>query len=86
MRSTSALLFGCALACACSKPKDRPADPVPPALAAPRGAEVAIANEEAGIVWDAKTKTEHFIRTARFVSSFGFLVPTPSSMSTTNGT
>lgn len=51
------------------------------ASAPPRGAEVDIAGEEAVIVWDAKTKTEHFIRTASFVSSaksFGFLVPTPS--------
>lgn len=51
------------------------------ASAPPRGAEVGIAAEEAVIVWDAKSGTEHFIRTASFVSSatsFGFLVPTPS--------
>lgn len=49
---------------------------------APRlGEEVAIADEEAIIVWDPTTKTEQFIRRARFDttgSSFGFLVPTPT--------
>jgi Uncharacterized protein conserved in bacteria (DUF2330) len=40
-----------------------------------------VADEEALIVWDAATHTEHFIRRARFrstVPDFGFLVPTPS--------
>ncbi len=43
---------------------------------------VAIAGETAVIVWDAKTHTEHFIRTAEFegaTGSMGFLVPTPST-------
>jgi hypothetical protein len=51
------------------------------ATAPPRGAEVAIAEEEALIVWDPATRTEQFIRRARFSStanSFGFLVPTPT--------
>lgn len=45
------------------------------------GEEVRVAQEEAIIVWDAASKTEHFIRRASFTSSaerFGFLVPTPS--------
>jgi hypothetical protein len=49
---------------------------------APREGEVVrIADEEALIVWDEKSKTQHFVRRASFVSSadaFGFLVPTPS--------
>lgn len=51
------------------------------APAPPAGEEVAIADEEAIIVWDAATKTEHFIRRAQFGSTakrFGFLVPTPA--------
>lgn len=51
------------------------------AAAPPRGEEVRVAEEEAIIVWDAATGTEHFIRRAGFQStsrSFGFLVPTPS--------
>jgi hypothetical protein len=51
------------------------------AKAPPPGAEVDIAEEEALIVWDPATKTEQFIRRARFSStakSFGFLVPTPT--------
>lgn len=51
------------------------------AKATPRGEEVQIADEEAVIVWDPATRTEQFIRRARFSSttkSFGFLVPTPT--------
>ena len=51
------------------------------AKAPPRGEEVQIAEEEALVVWDPATKTETFIRRARFSSttkSFGFLVPTPT--------
>ncbi len=51
------------------------------ATAPPHGEEVRIAEEEAIIIWDAATKTEHFIRRAGFASSaakFGFLVPTPT--------
>jgi hypothetical protein len=42
---------------------------------------VSIASEDALIVWDAATKTEHFIRRAQFntdAKDFGFLVPTPT--------
>jgi hypothetical protein len=56
-----------------------------PALACapvpPMGATVDIANEEAIIVWDSPSKTQHFIRRASFnttAKDFGFLVPTPS--------
>ncbi|NUP14485.1 MAG: DUF2330 domain-containing protein [Polyangiaceae bacterium] len=51
------------------------------APAPPEGARVRIADEEAIVLWDAKTKTQHFIRRASFASTsadFGFLVPTPS--------
>lgn len=47
----------------------------------PRGEHVRIATESALIIWDEKTKTQHFIRRASFearVPYFGFLVPTPS--------
>lgn len=42
---------------------------------------VTIADESAIIIWDAKSKTQHFFRRASFttdVQDFGFLVPTPS--------
>lgn len=45
------------------------------------GESVRITDEAALIVWEPKTKTEHFIRTAAFATSaadFGFLVPTPT--------
>jgi hypothetical protein len=51
------------------------------AVAPPRGGDVGISGESALIVYDAATKTEHFIRTANFRSTsndFGFLVPTPT--------
>jgi hypothetical protein len=50
--------------------------PVPPA-----GKPVVNADQTVIIIWDAATKTEHFIRRASFQSEandFGFLVPTPS--------
>lgn len=52
------------------------------APAPPEGQEVRIAEEEAIILWDPATRTEHFIRKARFQSTsraFGFLVPTPTT-------
>ena len=65
-----------ALAAALSSPA---ADACAPA---PRAGEVVrITDEAALIVWDPKTKTEHFIRSASFATTakdFGFLVPTPS--------
>lgn len=51
------------------------------AAAPPRGETVSVADEAALIVWDEKTKTEHFVRRANFTSTaydFGFLVPTPT--------
>lgn len=51
------------------------------AVAPPRGVHIEIGEECAIIVWDAASKTEHFIRRASFnteAASFGFLVPTPS--------
>jgi hypothetical protein len=57
-------------------------DPATGCAAAPRGGEFVSTTEEAAlIVWDEKTKTEHFVRRANFTSSaydFGFLVPTPT--------
>jgi hypothetical protein len=54
----------------------------PCAVAPPdTSARIQIVDEEALIIWDPATKTEHFIRRAQFASdakAFGFLVPTPS--------
>ncbi len=50
-------------------------------IAAPRDFEASVAEENALIVYDAATKTEHFLRMAKFETSsadFGFFVPTPS--------
>ncbi len=50
-------------------------------MAPHHGQEVTTTDEAALIVWDDKTKTEHFIRRANFHSTgydFGFLVPTPN--------
>lgn len=53
-----------------------------PCATAPRpGERVDLAQEEAILVWDPDTRTEHFIRRAVFgteAQSFGFLVPTPT--------
>jgi hypothetical protein len=46
-----------------------------------RGDAVEIAHESAIIIWDARSKTQHFIRRATFTTGtpdFGFLVPTPT--------
>ncbi len=51
------------------------------APAPPPNHHVDIAAEQAVIVWDPATRTEHFIRRADFgtdAPAFGFLVPTPS--------
>lgn len=51
------------------------------AIAPPEAERVTLQAEDALIVWDAKTGTEHFIRRAAFETAskdFGFLVPTPS--------
>lgn len=52
------------------------------AVAPPLNGHVSIFDETAIILWDAATKTEHFIRKANFhatgVKDFGFIVPTPS--------
>jgi hypothetical protein len=45
------------------------------------GESISVTDESAIIVWDATTKTQHFIRRASFsteAKDFGFLVPTPS--------
>src|SRR6266576_5440881 len=47
----------------------------------PSGKPVVNADQTVVILWDAATKTEHFIRKASFKSEaddFGFLVPTPA--------
>jgi hypothetical protein len=46
------------------------------------GEEVHIGEESAIIIWDAASRTEHFIRRASFntvAKDFGFLVPTPTT-------
>jgi hypothetical protein len=51
--------------------------PAPP----PGGKPVVNADQSVILIWDAKTKTQHFIRRASFQSEaadFGFLVPTPA--------
>ena len=51
------------------------------AVVPPEGMSVNTAEEGALVVWDEKTKTEHFVRRAAFQSTaydFGFLVPTPT--------
>jgi hypothetical protein len=75
MVRAAAVLLACSLLLTDSAPATACAPAPPP------GEEVKIAAEEAVIVWDPATKTEHFIRQARFLStarSFGFLVPTPT--------
>ncbi len=49
---------------------------------APEGQYVDVTDESAIIVWDAKTRTQHFIRRASFdtkAKDIGFLVPTPNT-------
>lgn len=51
------------------------------APAPPAGSRVRILEEQAIIVWDSVSDTEHFIRQANFdtdAKDFGFLVPTPT--------
>ena len=58
-----------------------PADAPGCGVAPHEGQYVAVADESALIVWDEATKTEHFVRRARFEGTaydFGFLVPTPT--------
>lgn len=45
------------------------------------GRKVVLSGEQVLIVWDEKTKTQHFVRQAKFdteAPDFGFVVPTPS--------
>src|SRR5438874_9380028 len=49
--------------------------------APPSGKPVVNADQTVIMIWDADTKTQHFIRQASFKSEaddFGFLVPTPN--------
>ena len=49
--------------------------------APPSGRPVVNADKTVILIWDAATKTQHFIRQASFKSEaddFGFLVPTPT--------
>src|SRR5437870_10698415 len=49
--------------------------------APPSGKPVVNADQTVVILWDAATKTEHFIRRASFKSDaddFGFLIPSPT--------
>jgi hypothetical protein len=58
---------------------DPPADACCPAY--PSGSPVVNADQTVIILWDAATKTQHFIRQASFKSAaadFGFLIPSPT--------
>jgi hypothetical protein len=59
-----------------------PASPLPACCPAPpSGKPVVNADQTVIILWDAATKTQHFIRKASFkgeADDFGFLVPSPS--------
>ena len=71
------LLLGTALATCILQPIDAEACGV----AYPAGSFVQLARERTLIVWDARTKTEHFVRKPAFDGdprSFGFFVPTPT--------
>src|SRR3954471_17458575 len=49
--------------------------------AGPPGQSVVNADQTVVMIWDAATRTQHFIRRASFKSTaddFGFLVPSPS--------
>ena len=74
----AALVSGAALAALAAVPA--PADGC--GIAPRHGEYVSTSEETALIVWDASTKTEHFVRRANFTSEsaydFGFLVPTPT--------
>lgn len=75
------LTFALALALAAGVVAAIPDDATGCAAAPHRGEYVQTADEAALIVWDEKTKTEHFVRRASFRSTgydFGFLVPTPN--------
>ncbi|MFO0676605.1 MAG: DUF2330 domain-containing protein [Polyangiaceae bacterium] len=78
-RATPASL-ACVLSCAVLV--GAPDDAMACAPVGPRGVPIEMVEEEALLVWDAATQTEHFIRRAAFATSarhFGFLVPTPSA-------
>src|SRR5262249_43733696 len=78
-RLASAFLPAALLAALACLPAPRPARGC--AAVWEGGSHVAIAGESALVVWDEKTKTQHFIRRASFrtkVPYFGFLVPTPT--------
>jgi len=73
----TALVLGLAVlsVCPCPQTAQRCAE------AFPQNKPVEIADESAIIIWDATTKTQHFIRRASFKTygqDFGFLVPTPT--------
>src|SRR5262245_5744532 len=75
-RHLSACLLATAVAGLSSLPKAPACAPV-----MGKGEKVTIATESALIAWDAKTKTETFVRRAKFDTAapyFGFLVPTPT--------
>jgi len=73
--SVIALLIGC-FASSTSTPTAESCCPVYPS-----GKPVVNADQSVIIIWDAATKTQHFIRKASFksdASDFGFLIPSPS--------
>ncbi len=80
-RTGAARVFALSLAVASLSPLAGAESACACATAAPPGRSVAVAQESAVVVWDPKTKTEHFIRRSVFSTQaphFGFLVPSPS--------
>lgn len=74
--SLLALALGCAVVTAAFP---RPADACCPAP--PSGQPAVNTNQTVAIVWDAATKTQHFVRRATWKSDaadFGFIVPSPT--------
>ncbi|CAN5741319.1 hypothetical protein BH09MYX1_BH09MYX1_31840 [soil metagenome] len=73
------LVFALALALPFAATIDTPSEAC--GAAYPAGSYVQLSGEQTIIVWDAATKTEHFIRKPTFdgdPKSFGFFVPTPT--------
>lgn len=71
------LLLGAAMAACILGPVDAKAC----GEAYPAGSFVHLAREQAVVIWDAKTRTEHFVRKPTFDGdpmAFGFFVPTPT--------
>jgi len=77
LRRALPALFAAGLAIACTM---HASDVAACGTAYPKGNFIHVQAEQTLVVWDEKTKTEHFVRKPRFdgdPESFGFFVPTP---------